>query len=197
MEDDASQPTPPEEIDLGGDIRILVGPQGSQKSIKASSHLLAHASPYFKTLLGPHFQEGSAAAAGKDIVLKDDDPDAFHLLCDILHMRGVVSPEPLRPRVILNLAIVSDKYNCTSAMAMAARSLFPESIAGMAFLELATLTAAAYLLDQFQLFKSYTRSMALSYTESCTSVAIHLGAVPVPLIAWRKSQWSRSPSSGS
>lgn len=75
-----------ENIDLGGDITLLVG-STSQVRLKVSKAILSFASSYFAALLGPHFKEGADAAEQKDVELQDDDGKAMTMLCQILHMR--------------------------------------------------------------------------------------------------------------
>lgn len=103
-----------QELDLGGDISLLVGAEGSQQlRVRASKALLAYASDYFKTLFGPHFSERASAAAGKDIQLADDDPQAFGLLCKILHMR-YRSEDPPTYDDLVALGVVADKVSSVS-----------------------------------------------------------------------------------
>lgn len=107
-----------QELDLGGDISLLVGAEGSQQlRIRASKTLLAYASDYFNALFGPHFSEGASAAAGQDIQLADDDPQAFALLCKILHMR-YLSQDPPDYDQLVALGIVADKVGLKRMIGM-------------------------------------------------------------------------------
>lgn len=100
-----------QELDLGGDVCLLVGAEDSQQlRIRASKALLQYASPYFATLFGPHFSEGTSAGAGKDITLADDNAEAFALLCNILHMR-YRSQEPPSYNQLMELGVVADKVS--------------------------------------------------------------------------------------
>lgn len=109
-----------QELDLGGDVSLLVGAEGSQQlRVRASKALLAYASDYFKTLFGPRFSEGSSAAAGKDIQLADDDPQAFGLLCKLLHMR-YLSQDPPNYDQLVALGVVADKVGLKRKISMKA-----------------------------------------------------------------------------
>lgn len=176
---------PLEEVDFDGDVYLLVGPEGSQVRPKVSSTLLAIASPYFKTLFGPRFKEGPESAAGKDIELKHDDPRAFKLLCEILHMRYELTGSALTADELLEFAIVADKYDCTRPVALVLKTLFPDTPTGsMSFIDVGKLASAAYLLNHPQLFQQLTEDITRFFTDDFLDFVTLPCGQHMPAIAW-------------
>ncbi|KAK2728337.1 hypothetical protein CKAH01_11034 [Colletotrichum kahawae] len=114
-----------------------------------SSATLCLVSPYFRTLFGPNFKEGSDVLQGKcpEISLEEDEPKAMEGLLSILHFHDLGCYQSMEPRAIALLAQQSDKYDC-------GRALIPW--AGFWFKGVGKLTkpedygcllTAAYLLD--------------------------------------------------
>ncbi|CAK3817682.1 btb poz [Lecanosticta acicola] len=148
-------------VDLGGDLALIVGQDDSQIRIQVSKAHLSFASSYFKTLLGPRFMEGSAAEAGKALVLKDDDPEAFTVLMKILHMRHDLKT-PMAADELLALAVVADKYGFTQALKLPSKALFPNLIKP-SYREVFDLTSAAYLFGHSSLFYEFTKTLLLDF----------------------------------
>jgi hypothetical protein len=80
--------------------------------------ILAHASPVFKALLGPHFREGNtfAASSSVEIPLPDDDPDVMEAICLVLHMRNEDVSSYTTKNELITLVNHCDKYNILAAM---------------------------------------------------------------------------------
>lgn len=183
-----------EDVDLGGDVTILVGPEEGQARIKVSKALLSLVSKYFATLFGNTFKEGDIAAAGKEVLLKDDGAKAFVMLCKILHMRFPLPGQPLTAREVLDLAIVADKYGCVQALSLSLRSLFPDKATsgGTTFQDMGKFMCAAYLLDHAHLFQKFTRAIMADYTEPFTELALTDMGKHLPMTIWRRSKDPRS-----
>lgn len=96
----------PEEVDLGGDVFILVGPEGSQIRLKVLSQnstqgLHRHSLSCIASLshsVGPGFEEGTQCAQGKDIEIKKENTKAPTVLCEILHMRYTLKKDQSEPK---------------------------------------------------------------------------------------------------
>jgi hypothetical protein len=75
--------------------------------------LLAHASPVFKAMLGPHFSEGNtlAASSSVEIPLREDDPDAMEAICLVLHMRNGDALSRVTANELLMVANHCNKYD--------------------------------------------------------------------------------------
>ena len=102
------------DIDPEGDV-YLVFPK---KELRVSSKVLSVASTVFKALLGPKFSEGQALSSqlpGR-VALPDDDTEAMEAICNVLHHRYYFSiPDP-KARFMVEVAVASDKYDCTKAV---------------------------------------------------------------------------------
>ena len=107
-----------------GDVAIVVCEQSggkapeSRKRFIASSHSLSMVSPYFRTLFGPNFQEGSLVREGgrPDIFLKDDYLEAMEVVLSLLHFKTEVVRTPLPILKLAEIARQCDKYQCTEAV---------------------------------------------------------------------------------
>ncbi|KAF7558899.1 hypothetical protein G7046_g5251 [Stylonectria norvegica] len=103
-----------------GDVALVV--HGSDNETKkrfiVSSDVLSGASEYFAVLLGPNFKEGRRLRQEPcpDIDLKDDDPDAMHIILACLHHKVSKEHRSLKPRMIARVAFQSDKYGCVEAL---------------------------------------------------------------------------------
>jgi hypothetical protein len=83
------------------------------------------ASKPFSKMLGPNFKEGQPndGSTGKEIPLSADKPSAIELMCNIIHHRIHETSHTPAAIEIHDLAIVSDKYDCIRATALAARNV--------------------------------------------------------------------------
>lgn len=156
--------------DLGGELTLVVGPQeGAPLRLRVSAPLLTIASRYFASLLGPHFQEGNKAAAGKEVNIKEDHAAAFKTLCEILHMQYSLEQTTLLPIDLLSLAIVADKYDCVKAIQLSLNTLFEGAARyGTTLIQMCGLVNAAYLFDSPKLFKQFTGSIILQSQQALT-----------------------------
>jgi len=114
--------------DLERDIILVVGED--QARVPASSQILCMASKPFSTMLGPNFKEGQSDDGSnvKEILLPADKPSTIELMCNIIHHRIHETSHTLAAIEIHDLAIVSDKYDCIRATALAARAwIYPNS----------------------------------------------------------------------
>lgn len=187
---DADSPTLPtlpkvEDVDLGGDVTLVVGQEPNQARIKVLKALLAFVSKYFATLFSNTFREGEVAAAGKELFLKDDDPRSFITLCKILHMELDPTEKGMAPHELLGLAVVADKYGCVKALGLSLKTIFPEKpTVPVTFQEAGQLVCAAYLLNHAALFYNYTQHMMAGYTEPFTSLAVSDTGLLLPMFTW-------------
>lgn len=94
------------------------------REILVSSKILSNASPVFQAMLDGRFLEGvqlSNSKASPDqepfrLFLPDDDWTAMLLLCRVLHFNFNGIPDQPRSNLLLALAGVCDKYQCTQAL---------------------------------------------------------------------------------
>jgi hypothetical protein len=108
--------------DLEWDIILVAGED--QVRVSASSQILCIASKPLSRMLGPNSEEGQRddASTGKEIPLPADKPSPVETVYSIIHHQidGAV-PAPTAAN-LCDLAIVSDKYDCTRATGLAARA---------------------------------------------------------------------------
>lgn len=135
--------------DLSWDIILVVGED--QVRISASSQLLCIASKPFCKMLGPNFKEGQSddGCTGKEIQLPADKPSAVELMCNIIHHRIDGSIPVPTAAEICDLAIISDKYDCTRATGLAAKAwIEPNPAHDMSDLGLLLISASTYKLPE-------------------------------------------------
>ena len=101
--------------DQDGDVILVVGTE-NPISIRASSKVLGLASPVFKALFSPNFQEGSQLSSSnpRPISLPEDSPEAVEYLCYILHFQGYQECTSLA--LFEEMALLCDKYVCVKAV---------------------------------------------------------------------------------
>ena len=135
-----------------GDIELVVGDQ--KKHIRVYSFLMKLVSKPFGALLGPNFKEGQAsvpAGQPKEIHLPDDDATAMETICMVVHHRGNVihGQENLpAPELLLNIALLADKYDCMAAMCgYASTWISHNSNEGRKTTELVQTLTAAFTFD--------------------------------------------------
>lgn len=102
--------TQPKDVDPEGDVTLVVGDQ----QIRASSKVLALASPVFATMLGPYFAEGQAK--NPSITLPEDDVEAVTWLCKALHFKLSANERLISFRLGRTLATLCDKYDTSVAI---------------------------------------------------------------------------------
>jgi BTB/POZ domain len=80
--------------------------------MRVSSKHLILASPTFRSMLGPNFEEGQRLRieGSTDIALGDDDPDAFEILLNIIHGLTRRVPRTVSLDMLTKLAILVNYY---------------------------------------------------------------------------------------
>ncbi|GAM90310.1 hypothetical protein ANO11243_083530 [Dothideomycetidae sp. 11243] len=92
-----------------------------------SSTFLKNASPVFRALLSGPFAEGHTLCSSGTVtvsVADEDDTATLGVLLDVLHLRYQAAPRVLPPEQFFQLAVLCDKYDCVSAVTLAADSWF-------------------------------------------------------------------------
>ena len=108
-------------VDPKGDIVLVVK---DEVQFLVSSVLMSAASTVFKTMLGPHFMEGSLVSStspGHIQIVEDDTKAMLAILSIIHHRHDLLMYLPPRQqdrhcfeeyRLLDNLLVLSDKYDC-------------------------------------------------------------------------------------
>ena len=109
-------------LDPAGDVRLQISNASidSERSFLVSSKVLSLASPVLRSLLGPHFKEGSQMRSSTGtcptISLKEDDPEMMDIMLSVIHFKCENVPPILTPERLASLAIHCDKYSCAVSM---------------------------------------------------------------------------------
>ena len=122
MEDTSLTPTqgPKMDADPEGDLVLVIGSGGTQKSIRASSKVLSLASPVLAAMFSPRrFSEGLALSSLNPpfIYLPEDDPEAVTMFCRLIHFREYHGNQKAPSfNQLLNMALFCDKYDAGLAL---------------------------------------------------------------------------------
>ena len=101
------------------DLVLEVTGQEGAIDLCVSSKALSLASSVFDKMLSSRFKEGISQIEGsgrKRIPLPEDDGDALLSICLVVHHRLSELAEALSPRVVLEIASVSEKYDFTDTL---------------------------------------------------------------------------------
>ena len=104
--------------------RVVIHPEGdvvlqlAKAELNVSSRALSDASKVWRAMFSPRFSEGIALSLGKSdaIPLEDDDTDAMTNLCMVLHHCYWQIDKDITPEGLVELALVTDKYDCVEAI---------------------------------------------------------------------------------
>nr|POF03866.1 hypothetical protein CFP56_21622 [Quercus suber] len=145
----------------GGDVVLCIsGLAGLRKPVglRCSSHILTMTSPVFKTLLA------DAGDREAQLHLPEDDGDALLLLCNLLHLRNDALPSRLPADLLYRVAVLADKYDCSTAAGRATMGWFDGLLrqpGTMTRLDLPRIIQAAYFLNEPTSFVRFTERWVL------------------------------------
>ena len=173
--------------------------------IPVQSDVLTRASPVFKAMLGPNSSEGQeprSAANPKIIALEDDDIESMTTLCILLH-KDVSTvhlnasdelAETAEPSRIFRVAILADKYSLVDHLEndMGVNLLAPftgnHQARKLDLSQALHLVAAAYLLQQAELFSLFARRLTIDYGDLSTLLDFTDLFEHIPAVSIRKLQ---------
>ncbi|KAI9694264.1 MAG: hypothetical protein M1820_009067 [Bogoriella megaspora] len=146
-----------------GDLVLIVGDSDKQMGIKVNSALLRAASKVFNAMLGPQFAEGQYFDKSnlKDVPLPEDDPGAMAALCSIIHYRNDLLEELPEARKIFFMAVLADRYDCTTLLRQTSQYWF--TFSPTVVYDWACMIAAAYVLNNEQGFQKFAEKLVLEY----------------------------------
>jgi hypothetical protein len=170
------------DIAADGNVVLLVGPEERRLRVSASS--LANVSKVFRTMFGPYFSEGQdlsdISSGPKEVHMPDDNADVIEIICSMMHFRNI--PQEVGPDLMLDIAIVADKYDC-GIVIQHASILCLDPKKSKTLVELARLMAASYLLDNSKAFSQITLAMVFGYGASYLALGEQdIGLGPVVLL---------------
>jgi hypothetical protein len=164
------------DIAPAGDLILVIGPDAECLRIRVNSVTLKAASPVFSAMLSPHWKEGKDLLEARGpvvLLLPDDDSEALHLIFSVLYHRYEFVPDPMDSKMLLRIAIMSDKYDFTKALKFPCERWLrnrpeksPTAIEEFDIGDVMRLTAASYQFRNAAAFKELTRVLILSHGAS-------------------------------
>ncbi|KAL7930105.1 hypothetical protein V8C35DRAFT_324539 [Trichoderma chlorosporum] len=163
--DDGGKAHVVKDIALDGDVIFVVGEK--KVALRVHSQFLICASKVFAAMLGPNWSEGRnrTKESPKEIPLTEDDADAMHAICCVIHHRNDILPETFSPRQVLQIAIEADKYDLNIAL-FHARTQWLQNQNTTNSTEIAYLLAAAFSFHDLKMFKEYSLDLILQHKGS-------------------------------
>jgi len=155
------------------DVILVVGPD--KVPIGVDSRCLRRASKVFNAMFKPPWMESTKLSndpdSPTDLALPEDDAQAMHHVCCIIHHRNDLVPADFSAGEILQIAVVVDKYDMLTALKYAASwwlELCPEveTPEADAILSMARLLAAAYLFRDPEQFRRLSLDLLFNYSGS-------------------------------
>ncbi|KAF2135725.1 uncharacterized protein K452DRAFT_322892 [Aplosporella prunicola CBS 121167] len=168
------------EVDIcpHGDVIMVL----ANTRLHVSSAVLRSASPVFSAMFGPHFAEGQNLTERKPKKIKfpDDDPEGMKVLCGVLHHKFDVTETP-NLEVLKEIAILVDKYDCSSAM-FATATLWlihtRKKAQAVKYVGYQTLFGIAYLFNHAQAFYGITQDLIIYHEGSFSKLEDPFDVVP-------------------
>ncbi|MCJ1244736.1 hypothetical protein MMC30_001935 [Trapelia coarctata] len=118
--------------------RVVIDPEGdvvlqlAEAELQVSSRALGLVSKVWKAMFSPRFSEGIALLKSQacPIPLEDDDALAMTTLCQVLHHSYRKIDRDISPEGLVDLAFVTDKYDCVEAMSQYSSCCLSEWLCG-------------------------------------------------------------------
>ncbi|TEY61619.1 hypothetical protein BOTCAL_0166g00240 [Botryotinia calthae] len=145
-----------------GDLILVVGPE--KKRFRVHSLFLKAASKPFLAMFRPEWQEGQSLLhqnGPEEIELPDDDAAALEIILAMIHHKNDEISENITASRVLEIAILSDKYDFLNAMKLASNTLLQHDTKDES--DLMRLVVAAYLFRNARAFKNITKTLVLDY----------------------------------
>ena len=138
------------EFDPNGDVCFELSCPEGKVHLLVSSKILTLVSPVFAAMFNSRFRESlnlHAVFKRTPIPLPEDDGPAFVLLQVAIHYRTDKLPKKLNLLCLENLAVICDKYSCTSALVPWSEMWLKAEIEHLTTKDINRSLFAAYVLD--------------------------------------------------
>ncbi|KAF4778111.1 hypothetical protein HER10_EVM0013460 [Colletotrichum scovillei] len=160
-----------------GDLILVVGP--SRYEIRVYALILSNASPIFASKIPKaSYSEDAVVSDPPRFSLPDDDPKAMEIICHTIHGNSLnAEMGRIPPKLILNVAVIAAKYDCTLALTAAAEYwLSPEIMdtiaqSGVVHPEKKDLLLAAYWFRHGRAFETGSLRLITEISWSFSSLA--------------------------
>ena len=173
-----------EVIDGEGDVLLRSG----VREFQVSSKVLALASSYFDTMFRSGFVEGCAlrnSTVPLPINISDDNPEALAVLLHTIHFSRKRRYLELDIDMQFDVAVLSDKYDCTRALySDSQRWLMSSNAEKQSISSLWKLAAVAYLMCHPMLFAQQTSQLAQVLAADDLKGPLPLSSLPDALKGW-------------
>ncbi|KAK0747105.1 btb/poz-like protein [Schizothecium vesticola] len=153
------------------DVILVVGP--NKVPIGVDTRCLRRGSKVFNAMFKPPWMESTRLSndpdSPTDLALPEDDAQAMHHVCCIIHHRNDLVPAVFSASDILQIAVVVDKYDMLTALKYAAGGWLEtrpeaETPEAEAILSMGNLLAAAYLFRDPKQFRSIAFQLMFGYS---------------------------------
>ncbi|KAK8232572.1 hypothetical protein HDK77DRAFT_498648 [Phyllosticta capitalensis] len=134
MEDESAEPetveTETTRFDDTGDLRLILYKQLSEEAAPnvfifiVSSKAMSMACGAWNSMLNGPFKEAQSTSGDWEIELPEDDPAALAVLLNIVHLRFDLVPDELGFALLLQITVLTDKYDITRLIRPWATSWF-------------------------------------------------------------------------
>ncbi|CAH0019546.1 unnamed protein product [Clonostachys rhizophaga] len=157
------------DIAVNGDVAFIVGP--SCRRLRVYSLVLTNASTVFNVMLGPHFKEGHQLAQTglTEIELPEDNAEAVEIVFNIIHGRNDRVSDTLDPDKLLQVAIITDKYDCLVPLAFAMK-LWLKSVSAADPVQMWALAMVGVILRREETFAEAASALILNSSETYLSL---------------------------
>ena len=167
------------EISRNSDLVLIVS---EKLEIHVSSVVLCNTSDVFRAMLNSQWAEGQSlqkdnTAAPAQIKLLDDSADSIAVFCAALHQRNDLIKDSITADEIYDVAMLADKYDCTTALKHTATSWFNSFSDQQIQQAPVSMALAAYRFDHAEAFGRITN--VLVKTDSLFAFKNMDGPTPV------------------
>jgi hypothetical protein len=135
--------------------------------LRVYSQCLRSASKVLGAMLKPNWKEGQTLAtkSSTEVTLPEDDAEAMRTICYVIHLRNDLVSKHLTAREVLQIAVVANKYDLSTALEhVSFRWLKSETYGTL--LDRGYLLTAAFFLKNNDAFMAHTKAILLSHSES-------------------------------
>jgi hypothetical protein len=132
--------------------------------IFANVSVLRNASPVFRAMMGPHFQEGQAiinnTGSTQEIAFPEDDSEVMLTVARLLHHRELELSDKLTAKHVYEVAVLADKYDVCRVVrsALATLPIQRDSRKNMC-LDMWYLLTAAFIVGHRDVFKKMSTEL--------------------------------------
>ncbi|KAH7304156.1 hypothetical protein B0I35DRAFT_401473 [Stachybotrys elegans] len=154
------------DIAAKGDVVFVVGTD--RRRLKVYSIFVMTASPVFNAMLGPNFMEGHRLirSGQTEVELPEDNADAMEIVLNVIHGRNDRVQRTLSPGEVLKVAVISDKYDCSTSLAFAIRTWLDDYTSTTDPGEMWILAMAALALSKQDEFAKMTSALVFHHAGS-------------------------------